>query len=44
MIRIGHGFDVHKSAGQGPITIEGRSDNLKVTREEDLTLAELYLS
>jgi len=23
MIRIGHGFDVHKFAGQGPITIEG---------------------
>ncbi|WP_372883054.1 2-C-methyl-D-erythritol 4-phosphate cytidylyltransferase [Psychromonas sp.] len=28
-----------------PVTvIEGRSDNLKVTREEDLKLAELYLS
>ncbi len=23
MIRIGHGFDVHKFGGQGPITIAG---------------------
>lgn len=31
-------------AGLTVAIIEGRSDNLKVTREEDLTLAELYLS
>jgi len=31
-------------AGFTVAIIEGRSDNLKVTREEDLTLAELYLS
>ncbi|MGB5445645.1 MAG: 2-C-methyl-D-erythritol 4-phosphate cytidylyltransferase [Psychromonas sp.] len=31
-------------AGLAVTIIEGRSDNLKVTREEDLKLAELYLS
>ncbi|HEY5714861.1 MAG TPA: 2-C-methyl-D-erythritol 4-phosphate cytidylyltransferase [Psychromonas sp.] len=31
-------------AGEPVAIVEGRSDNLKVTREEDLQLAELYLS
>lgn len=30
--------------GYQPILVEGRSDNLKVTRPEDLALAEFYLS
>ncbi|MGF1747333.1 2-C-methyl-D-erythritol 4-phosphate cytidylyltransferase [Vibrio cionasavignyae] len=29
--------------GQSPILVEGRSDNIKVTRPEDLALAEFYL-
>ena len=35
---------VMEMAGLPVTIIEGRSDNLKVTREEDLKLAELYLS
>lgn len=33
-----------EAAGFAPRLIEGRSDNLKITRPEDLTLAEFYLS
>ena len=30
--------------GLAPLLIEGRADNIKVTRPEDLALAELFLS
>ena len=30
--------------GYQPVLVPGRADNLKVTRPEDLTLAEFYLS
>lgn len=33
-----------EAAGQNPQLISGRSDNIKVTRPEDMLLAELYLS
>ena len=32
-----------EAAGFAPRLIEGRADNLKITRPEDLTLAEFYL-
>jgi 2-C-methyl-D-erythritol 4-phosphate cytidylyltransferase len=31
-------------AGFAPLLVEGRSDNLKITRPEDLALAEFYLA
>jgi 2-C-methyl-D-erythritol 4-phosphate cytidylyltransferase len=30
-------------AGYSPRLVEGRSDNIKITRPEDLLLAEFYL-
>jgi 2-C-methyl-D-erythritol 4-phosphate cytidylyltransferase len=30
-------------AGQAPLLVEGHADNLKITRPEDLALAEFYL-
>ena len=33
-----------ESAGFAPRLVEGRADNLKITRPEDLALAEFYLS
>ena len=44
------GFEVTDEAsaiehcGQSPLLVEGRSDNIKVTRPEDLALAEFFLS
>lgn len=33
-----------ENSGQHPLLVEGRADNIKVTRPEDLALAELFLS
>ena len=33
-----------EAAGYAPRLIEGRADNLKITRQEDLALAEFYLT